>query len=233
MNVDVHSLAGAFALDALPPDETAEFRRHLAECSACQVEVAELQMTATHLGLAVAEQPPPRVREAVLRSVHETRQVPPPAQPTDMRRRFPRFWLAAAAAVVVVVGAGAVGLVDLVRDEQAPRDPFASVVAAPDAETTAARLRGGGWLTVVASEQLGQAIVLSEDLPPTRAARVYQLWLVDADGQARSADVLIGSSDAADVVSGVRAGDQVAITREPAGGSEQPTMTPLAVTKPL
>lgn len=232
MSVDVHSLAGAFALDALPPDEAADFRRHLAECSACQVEVVELQTTATHLGLAVAEQPPQRVREAVLRAVHQTRQVPPPAQPTDSRRRIPRSWLAAAAAAVVV-GAGAVGLVDLVRDDPAPRDPIASVVAAPDAESTAARLRGGGRLTVVASEQLGQAVVLSEGLPPVGAARVYQLWLVDSDGQARSADVLIDSAGAADVVSGVQPGDQVAITREPAGGSEQPTMTPLAVTKPL
>jgi anti-sigma factor RsiW len=232
MNADVHALAGAFAVDALPPDEAEEFRRHLAECSACQVEVAELQTTAAHLGLAAAEQPPPRVREAVLRAVHQTRQVPPPVQPTESRRRFPRAWLAAAAAAVVV-GAGAVGVVDLVRDNPAPRDPMASVVAAPDAETTAARLRGGGRLTVVASERLGQAVVLSEDLPPAGAARVYQLWLVDPDGQARSADVLIGSSRSADLVSGVRPGDQVAITREPAGGSEQPTMTPLAVTRPL
>ncbi|HYJ69340.1 MAG TPA: anti-sigma factor [Nocardioidaceae bacterium] len=232
MNIDVHTLAGAFALDALPSDEAAEFQRHLAECTACQVEVAELQTTATHLGLAVAEQPPPRVREAVLQAVHQTRQVPPPAQPTHRRRRPPRAWLAAAAAAVVV-GAGAVGLTDLVRDDAAPRDPIASVVAAPDAESTAARLRGGGRLTVVSSEQLGQAVVLSERLPPAGAGRVYQLWLVDSDGQPRSADVLIGSSGAADVVSGVEPGDQVAITREPEGGSEQPTMKPLAVTKAL
>jgi anti-sigma factor RsiW len=232
MNVDVHALAGAFALDALPPDEAADFQRHLAECSACQVEVAELQATATHLGLATAEHPPPRVREAVLQAVHQTRQVPPPVQPAESRRRIRRTWLAAAAAVVVV-GAGAVGVVDLVRDNPAQQDPIATVVGAPDAETTAARLRGGGRLTVVASEQLGQAVVLSEDLPPAGAARVYQLWLVDRDGQARSADVLIGSSSSADVVSNVQPGDSVAITREPAGGSEQPTMTPLAVTKQL
>ncbi len=232
MNVDVHALAGAFALNALPSDEAEEFRRHLAECSACQVEVAELQATATHLGLATAEQPPPRVREAVLRTVHQTRQVPPPVQPAESRRWIPRTWLAAAAAAVVVA-AGAIGVVDLVRDNPAPQDPITAVVAAPDAETTAARLRGGGQMTVVASEQLGQAVVLSENLPPAGAARVYQLWLVDPDGRARSADVLIGSSSSADVVDGVRPGDSVAITREPAGGSEQPTMTPLAVTKQL
>jgi anti-sigma-K factor RskA len=232
MNVDVHALAGAFALDALPSDEAEEFRRHLAECAACQVEVAELQDTATHLGLATAEQPPPRVREAVLRTVHQTRQVPPPVQPAESRRWIRRTWLAAAAAVVVV-GAGAVGVVDLVRDNPGQQDPIAAVVAAPDAETTAARLRGGGRLTVVASEQLGQAVVLSDDLPPAGATRVYQLWLVDPDGHARSADVLIGSSSSADLVSNVRPGDSVAITREPAGGSEQPTMTPLAVTKQL
>ena len=232
MNADVHALAGAYALDALPPDEATEFQEHLAECATCQEEVAELQITATHLGVAVSEQPPARVREAVLQAARQTRQLPPvtPIQPHAAPSRRRRIWLAAAAAVVVVVGAGAAGLT-AVLDNEPTNDPIANVVAAPDATSTVTPMRGGGQLTVVSSEQLGQAVVLSEDLPPTAADRVYQLWLVDPDGQARSADVLIDAPGAADLVRGVEPGDQVAITREPAGGSEQPTMTPLAVSK--
>jgi anti-sigma-K factor RskA len=59
------------------------------------------------------------------------------------------------------------------------------------------------------------------------------VWLVDPDGNARSADVLINAPGAADLVRGVEPGDQVAITREPAGGSRQPTMAPLAITEPV
>jgi anti-sigma-K factor RskA len=232
MNADVHALAGAYALDALPPDEAAEFQEHLTQCTSCQEEVAELQITATHLGAAVAEEPPPRVREAVLQAVRQTRQVPPvtPIRHAEPPRRRRPNWLIAAAAAVVV-GLGAAGLT-AVLDEPAA-DPIATVIDAPDADVAVAQVRGGGHLTVVSSERLGQAVVLSENLPPTETDQVYQLWLVDPDGDARSADVLIDAPGAADLVKEIEPGDQVAITREPAGGSEQPTMAPLAITKPV
>jgi anti-sigma-K factor RskA len=236
MNADVHALAGAYALDALPSGEAAEFQAHLADCPACQVEVAELQVTAARLGVAVSEPPPDRVRAAVLRAARQTRQVPPDTRVADgdSRRRPRRAWLAAAAAVLVVT-AGGVALDGVLDDDPSgpTTDPIAAVVGAPDAQTAAARLRGGGRLTVISSDRLGQAVVLSEELPPPGAGRTYQLWLVDPDGAARSADVLIDGPRATDLVSEVRTGDQLAITREPAGGSEQPTTTPLAVTDPL
>jgi anti-sigma-K factor RskA len=235
MNADVHAFAGAFALNALPPDEAAVFREHLAQCPTCQDEVAELQVTASHLGVAVAERPPPRVREAVLRAASQTRQVPPVIRPDEFGapRRRRRVWLAAAAAAVVIA-AGSAGLTTVLDDESGPAaDPIAAVIDAPDADITGARLRGGGRLTVVSSEQIGQAVVLSKNLPPVGTDEDYQLWLVDPDGAARSAGVLLDAPGAADLVRGVRPGDQIAITREPAGGSEQPTMAPLGVTDPV
>ncbi|MFC7739957.1 anti-sigma factor domain-containing protein [Nocardiopsis composta] len=39
MRPDVHALAGAYALDALPADEQQRFERHLASCEACAEEV--------------------------------------------------------------------------------------------------------------------------------------------------------------------------------------------------
>jgi anti-sigma-K factor RskA len=233
MDADVHALAGAFVLDALPPREAAEFRTHLAACPACQTEVAELQTTAVQLGVVVAESPPSRVRDAVLNAARHTRQVPP-AVPSDDARRSRRIrgsWLAAAAAVIAVA-AGAAALTTVLDDPAEP-DPIAAVVAAPDADTATTRLRGGGRLTVVSSERLGEAVVLSENLPPAEADQVYQLWLVDPTGEARPAGVLVDAPGAADLVRDVRPDDQLAITREPAGGSDQPTMRPLAVTESL
>jgi anti-sigma-K factor RskA len=90
-------------------------------------------------------------------------------------------------------------------------------------------------MTVITSQRRHQAVVLNQDLRPIAANRAYQLWLVDPDGNARSARVLISAHAAASagarLVRGVRPGDQIAITREPAGGSQQPSMAPLAITR--
>src|SRR5689334_7565992 len=75
--VDIHALAGAYALDAVDDLERAAFDRHLRECGACTVEVAELRETASWLTHAVAAPPPPRLREAVLAEVSRTAQERP------------------------------------------------------------------------------------------------------------------------------------------------------------
>src|SRR4051794_23225952 len=72
---EIHTLAGAYALDALTEIERASFARHLAECETCAVEVAELNDPASRLSAAAWEAPPPRLRDAVLREVAQTRQV--------------------------------------------------------------------------------------------------------------------------------------------------------------
>ena len=54
MRPDVHALAGAYALDALPADEQQRFERHLASCEACAEEVRGLAETAALLGEAAA-----------------------------------------------------------------------------------------------------------------------------------------------------------------------------------
>jgi len=238
MSADLHTLAGAYALDALSPEETRAFAEHLAQCQPCQQEVAELQTTAVHLGLAASEPPPPTLRTTVLEAARQTRQVPPVPKSTDgARRRWDRRrlrLLAAAAAAVVVAGAGGLALGQALDDEPQPQDPIAAVIDAPDARADTVDLRGGGTMTVIRSEQLDRAVVVSHDLPALPIDRTYQLWLVDRAGDARSAGLLADASGTkavdAHLVRGVRSGDQVAITREPAGGSEQPTMTPLGVT---
>ena len=72
---EVHTLSGAYALDALTEIERAGFARHLAECSVCETEVAEFRETAARLGMAAWETPPARLRERVMAEVAQTRQV--------------------------------------------------------------------------------------------------------------------------------------------------------------
>src|ERR671929_154341 len=51
---DVHTLSGAYALDALDPEEASEFRAHLEGCAACRQEVRELRDAAASMGAAAA-----------------------------------------------------------------------------------------------------------------------------------------------------------------------------------
>jgi anti-sigma-K factor RskA len=239
VSADVHALAGAYVLDALPSDEARAFQDHLSHCQACRDEVAELQHTATRLGLAAQQDPPPGLRERVLQAARFTPQVPPRASARQQRpRRAAR--LVAAAVIALVAGAGGFGLAqwsDQWSDQWSgePRgSAMTAVVSAPDATVATAPLQGGGTLTAIVSERLGQAVVLTERLPEPPAGRTYQLWLVGGNDRPRSAGLLTPrrSTDGDSrpvVVRQLRPGDRIAITHEPAGGSEQPTMQPLAV----
>jgi anti-sigma-K factor RskA len=64
-----HDLAGAYALDALEDADVTRFERHLRSCRTCPDEVRGFAATATELGLAAAEQPPPALKGAVLGAV--------------------------------------------------------------------------------------------------------------------------------------------------------------------
>ena len=62
----VHALAGAYALDALAAADRDRFERHLPDCRSCPDEVRGFTATATALGIAVAVEPPPELRQRVL-----------------------------------------------------------------------------------------------------------------------------------------------------------------------
>jgi anti-sigma-K factor RskA len=71
-------LAGAYALDALTPEETAEFERFLGTSEEARVEAAELSDTAVALGLATAPvQPPASLKANLMAQLASTPQLPP------------------------------------------------------------------------------------------------------------------------------------------------------------
>jgi anti-sigma factor RsiW len=72
--IDVHTLAGAYVLDALDDVERAAFHRHLDECESCALEVAEFAETAAQPSYASSAEPPPELREALLAQVAPTPQ---------------------------------------------------------------------------------------------------------------------------------------------------------------
>jgi anti-sigma-K factor RskA len=81
MSADVHSLVGAYAVDAIDEQERAAFERHLAECPECRAEVASLAEAGAQLALVSETAPPPAMRDAVLAGIRTVRPLPPLEQP--------------------------------------------------------------------------------------------------------------------------------------------------------
>ena len=109
--------------------------------------------------------------------------------------------------------------------DQARATAIARVVTAPDARVDTAPTSAGGSVTVVTSAALHESVVSATGMASLPSGRVYQVWVMSRSG-ARSAGLIHGSSLLA---SAVRPGDRIGITVEPAGGTAQPTTTPVAV----
>ena len=109
MTSDPHTLAGAYALDALEDEERSSYEAHLAECGDCAAEVSGFVATAARLGAAQETSPPPHLRRAVLEAVSRTPQERPVVTDISSARSWRRGWPAriilAAAALALVVGA--------------------------------------------------------------------------------------------------------------------------------
>ncbi|MFJ1899486.1 anti-sigma factor domain-containing protein [Streptomyces sp. NPDC088115] len=253
-NAGLHTLTGAYALHALPETERREFERHLGDCEACSVEVRELSETATRLGLAVSATPSRDLRERVLREITTVRQEPP----SSGRRarsggtagrsggagagRWSRFALAACLAAAA--GFGGVAVWQNQEAQDARSDARASeqrsarvaeVISAPDARTDSATLSDGAKGTVVVSRSQDRAVFLASGLAKAPGGKVYQLWFEDS-GTMRSAGLMQAtgpsSTTYATLLDGpVDGATGMGVTVEPAGGSEQPTSTPLALMK--
>ncbi|WP_020500231.1 anti-sigma factor [Sciscionella marina] len=235
MNPDVHTLTGAYALDALDDLERASFERHLAECPDCAREVREFQETAARLGAAAAVTTPQRLRERVLAEVARTRQFSP-AGPRAGRAR-PGRWtmritgLVAAAAVIAAAVLG-VDLWQTGRDLSGTQSRLAeisTVVNAPDAKSAKGTASNGGTATAVVAPSERRAVLVVAGMPPAPADRAYQLWFMGG-GKAYSAGLLRRDDRggfAPVLAATVPGAEQVGLTLEPSGGSPQPTTQPL------
>ncbi|HEY7226059.1 MAG TPA: anti-sigma factor [Micromonosporaceae bacterium] len=234
--MDVHTLAGAYALDALSEFERAAFARHLAGCEACAAEVAGLTEAAARLAVLDAQAPPARLRDTVLNEVYRTRQLPAERArmaPVRGRAQARSRWLpAVAAAVVGIAGMTGVWAVQQHRvtdargqTEQAisQQEQVAAILSAPDAQVRGATPTGGGRVTVVVSPSLGDGVVLLAGLPDPSPDRAYQLWLI-RDGVPTSAGLLAaGTGSGTVLLDGVHTSDTLGVTQEPSGGSPAPT----------
>jgi anti-sigma-K factor RskA len=212
----------AYTLGALEPDEVDAFEAHLASCVSCQTELRWLQPAIDVLPASVQQiEPPAALRRRILGAIDGDAS----AKPARERRspwRFGNFRPAmAAAAVAVALLAGLAGGYSLRGDENDA--PSASVATLPVSATGGTPVRaelvrkGDTWTLEV------------DDLPDPGRGGVYQVWLAHDEkiepsvlfvpSHGRQAHVALPRT--------VASADQIMVTREPHGGSTEPTADPL------
>jgi hypothetical protein len=252
---DVHALTGAYVCDALGPAEREAFEEHLAQCTACGQEVAELREVAAVLGTAAALEPPARLKAAVQARIAVTRQLPPEvgasgAPEADSQRAAPNVtpisaapsrrraraaawagWAAAAALAGVVAGLG-VHTASQQRQINALSQQagvMQQLLSAPDARSGSAEVRTGGTATVLDSRSRDEAVISFTGLAAPPPGKAYQLWMMGPTG-ARSGGLLAlpaAGNPSPVVAHGLGDAQTIGLTVEPAHGSAQPSTTPI------
>jgi len=247
---DEHTLAGAYAMDAISAKDRDRFERHLAGCEECAQEIASLRETTALLGAAAAQPLPAGLKERVMAAAAMTRQQPPADEAeagASARRGRARTkvgpWLrslawpgrlalaaggavaAAALAVAVVFGVSNSSMQQQINQAQASSQQIAVVLTARDAHMTTETVAGGGTATIVMSHARHALVFTAQGLRALPASRGYELWLIGPDGT-RSAGMLPADRHGMTgpvIASGLRSGDHLALTDEPADGSAHPT----------
>jgi anti-sigma factor RsiW len=247
------TLAGAYALDALTGADQARFESHLARCPQCAAEVSGLREATARLAAAAAEPAPARLTEQALAAAAHTRQLPPltPSAPRRWRAGrlaaaesvgragsirglvfrqvwTPRLALAVAAAAMIIagfVGQAARGAQHQLRQDQQHSHTIAAVLTARDATMIRAPVRTGGTATVVMSGRERALVFAAAGLRSLPSSKCYELWLMGPGGDKPAAMLPEPQHDMTGPVlaSGLKAGDHLGLTIEPAGGSPHPT----------
>jgi anti-sigma-K factor RskA len=247
MNDNLHDLAAAYALDALEADERTAFEAHLADCAACRTEVDAFSDTAAELANLTEVTPPPSLKASLMA---EIRDAPPsqatptrpiaanpisegpaaisPATPPAVGHPWIRAWFGLVAVLALItLGAG----VFVVKPWVSPRTQItaADVLTAGDAVRATERV-GDATVTLVRSNQLGRAVLVTTAMPAAPPDRVYQAWLKHADGSLSGAGVMPVASDQTLLLEGdARNTVGAGVTVEPPGGSLQPTSDPIVL----
>ena len=152
-------------------------------------------------------------------------------RPTPSRRLVMAASTVAAAAAVaaaVVFGVSSGGMRDQLSQAQARSQQVAAVLTARDATMMTGAVRGGGTVTIVMSHSMRELVFTAAALHALPASRGYELWLIGPAGD-RAVIMLPPARHGMTgpvVASGLRPGDHLALTAEPASGAAHPAGRP-------
>jgi len=219
--------AAGYALDALEPEERAEFERHLADCPECQRLVDQHALVAAQLGaLAYDDRPAPtwaHIRDGVVAPVPMDDS---PSNVVPMRRRRAALLLSAAAAAVASV----VGITVWQTTNGSSNGPLTSASACADTSGCHVVALRAGDSTALSVLVYGRDVALlpaTMDRPP--AGSEWALWRLPKSGAPQLMTTF-------DHVGGTRTSIEVsyadiagfAVSQEPAGSTPAAPSTVVA-----
>jgi anti-sigma-K factor RskA len=206
--------AAAYALGALEPDEAQAFRAHLADCVACQKEVAEFEQITGALPESTPQlQVPKDLRRRVMHEVRATPKAQAAPRKAPARSWRPALaWGGAFAAAVVVAVVLVVAL-----------SSGGSSTKTIQASTGSAELRIAG----------GRGDLIVHRLSQLPAGRIYEMWVQRGSAAPTPTGTLFSvrsdGSAAVGVPGSLNGVSRVMVTQEPAGGTLAPTSAPVIV----
>lgn len=215
----------AYALGALAGDEMAPLERHLDSCEACCARLRWLSPAVDLLPAAVEQlSPPPRLRANLMEAVRAE------AAPTAVAAPAREPWWRAVRGVIMRPATGMAVLILLVVGVGAGYLLRGSQTEAPATQLVQAEPLNGAATVSATLERTGDSATLHvHQLPAIAEDEVYEVW-VQRDGvmEPRNTFVLDQDGSAAAAVPGpLDGGEAVLVTREPRGGSRQPTTDPI------
>src|ERR671920_214346 len=240
-NERFEDLKDAYVLGALPEEERLIFEDYLAAHPERQAEVDELGAVAGLLAFSAPEQEPSQeLRSKVMEMIEtEPRRV-------GGHSTFARFGdylsirsLALGAAALLVIGllSWNLALQGQVEDAQSQVQNLQGQVADAQAQQTRTVELKGAWAeqgatAEVASMQENEIILVARNMPSVPEGRTCQIWVISDDVPKPSGLFQPdGNGTATPITNSITKADVIAVTVEPAGGSEQPTSDPVLLAK--
>jgi len=229
-------LRDAYVLGALPEDERRSFEDYLARHPERQAEIDELGAVAGLLAFSPQEQEPPSELRSRVMEVVEAEAEPRRVRPRSAFARIGDYLsvssLALGAAALLVIGL--LSWNALMQDQI--QDLQGEVADARDQQqlqqTRTIKLAGTwadqGANAEVASIHKNQIILVARNMPAVPEDKTCQIWVIKGDvPQPSGLFQPHGNMTATPITNSISQADVIAVTVEPAGGSDQPTSDPV------